>query len=135
MTNKPKLIALAMIVCDMVIDDRKTGKKSLIGMFNNITAAKVPSIHPRLNVFISLTEGNGEYAGKLRCSYVNENKPVAEIGGPISFKNPQQIIEFNFELRGLPLIKYGNYRFDFLCNDELLISRKFTVLPPPEVVE
>jgi len=132
MAQKPNPIALAMVVCDTVIDDRKTGKKSVIGMFNNITVSKVPALHPRLNIFISMTEGNGDYTCKLQCIYVDENSPVAELGGPIVFKNPQQIIEFNFELCGLPLPKYGTYRFDFYCNDIIVISRKFTVLPPKQ---
>ncbi|MDD4909825.1 MAG: hypothetical protein PHR44_04005 [Candidatus Omnitrophica bacterium] len=127
MKNKPNPIPLAMVLCDMVIDDRKTGKKSLVGIFSNINATKVPCIHPRLNVFISLTEGNGEYAGKLKCLYVDKDKTVAELAGPILFQSPHQIIDFNFELCGLPLVAFGNYRFDFYCNEELVISRKFTV--------
>ena len=127
MISKPMPLPLAMVVCDSVIDDRKTGKKSLIGIFSNISAMKVPAIHSRLNVFISLTEGCGEYAASLKCLNVDQNKPIAELNGPITFHSPSQIIEFNFELLGLPFTSFGNYRFDFFCNGELVISRKFTV--------
>lgn len=130
MPMRPKPIALAMVICDTVIEDKKTGKKSLIGLFNNVTSNKVPCIHPRLNVFISLTEGNGDYIGKLKCIYVDEGKPLAELSGPFIFSSPNQIIELNFEIRGVPLPKYGNYRFEFFCNNEMLIARKFKLSPP-----
>ena len=41
MVDKPSPIPLTMVICDTVIDDRKTGKKSLIGLFNNINADRV----------------------------------------------------------------------------------------------
>lgn len=131
MLARPKPIALAMVICDTVIEDKKTGKKSLIGLFNSVSSDKVPCIHPRLNVFISLTEGNGDYTGKLKCIYADEGKPLAEISGPVVFTSPHQIIELNFEIRGVPLPKYGNYRFEFFCNDEMLIARKFQLSPSP----
>lgn len=126
---KPKPIALAMVICDMVIDDVLTRKKSLVGLFNNIYTSKVPTIHPRLNVYISLTEGYGDYDAELRCVNLDDNKTVGGMKGPLKFINPQQIIEFNFEIGNLVLPQYGNYRFDFLCNNELVISRKFNVTP------
>jgi hypothetical protein len=129
MVNKPRPLPLAMVICDIIIEDKKTGKKSLIGIFDNIHAKSAPCVHPRLNVFISLTEGNGDYNAKLRCVYIDEDKQIAEIRGPIIFNNPLQIIEFNFEICGIKLPQYGNYRFDFYCNEELIISRKFNLLP------
>lgn len=127
MTQKPIPKPLAMIICDTVIHDRKTGKKSLINMFDNINATKVPCIHNRLNVYVSLTEGHNDYNGMLRCIYEDENKTVGELRGPIVFKTPHQIVEFNFEIAGLSIPKHGNYRFDFYCDNELVISRKFKV--------
>ncbi len=129
MIDKPKPLPLAMVICDTVIEDKKTGKKSLIGMFNNINVGKIPCVHPNFNVFISLTEGQGDYIGKLGCVYIDEDKPIAELKGPIKFVNPHQIIEFNFEFSGLRLPKYGNYRFEFFCNEQLVISRKFKLSP------
>lgn len=127
MSNKPVPIPLAMVICDTVIEDKLTGKKSLIGLFNNITAKNVPTAHPSLNVYIILTEGNGSYEGKLRC--LVEDNPVLEIGGPLTFKHPHQIAEWNFSLRNLPLPKFGDYRFELLCDGKLVISRKFKVSP------
>ena len=129
MANKPIPLPLAMVICDTVIEDKKTGKKSLIGIFNNINVKKVPCVHPGLNVFISLTEGNGDYIAKLKCIYADKDEAIVELKGSIKFVNPHQITEFNFEISGLKLPEYGNYRFEFFCNEQLVISRKFKLSP------
>ncbi len=127
MAKKPKPIPLAMVICDTLIEDRVTGKKSLIGMFNNVNSGVIPGAHPRMNIFLIMTEGIGDYDGVLRCVSDEELAPIMEMKGPIAFKDPHQIVELNFELRNIRFPKYGEYRFEFLCNNELLISRKFKV--------
>ncbi|HPS20628.1 MAG TPA: hypothetical protein PKY78_06550 [Candidatus Omnitrophota bacterium] len=127
MTDKPSPIPLTMVICDTVIDDRKTGKKSLIGLFNNINAEKVPFIHSRMNVFICLTEGVGDYAGRLRCINMNTEKILFEMNGNVHFTNPHQVVEFDFELCGLNFPQFGEYRFELLCNDKLVIARQFKI--------
>jgi len=132
MSNKPIPAPLAMVICDDVIDDRRTGKKSLIGIFSNIYAQKVPCSHARLNVFLSLTEGIGDYDMKVRCVKVGEEKEIMSMGGPIKFANPNQIVEFNFEILGLIFPDYGDYRFEILCNNKPVIARKFIVASGPK---
>ena len=129
MQQKPIPIAIAMVICDMVIEDVRTRKKSLVGLFNNISTSKVPVTHPRLNVYIALTEGRGDYDAELRCINLDDNEIVGGMKGPLKFVSPQQIVEFNFEICNFVLPRYGNYRFDFLCSDRLVISRKFHLTP------
>ena len=128
MAGKPQPILLAMIICDSMIEDKKTGKKSLIGIFNSINSATVPCTHPALNVFIVLTEGIGDYQVSLRCIKSDDEKPLIDLKGQIKFQNPHQIIECNYEIGGMKMTEFGFYRFDFYCNETLLISRKFRLL-------
>lgn len=127
MNSKPEPIVLGMIICDTVIEDKITNKKTLIGLFNRINSPKVPCIHPCVNVFLSLTEGIGEYECKLRCVDVTTDKTTLELGGKINFQGIKEIIELNFELRGVVFPNFGEYRFEFLCNSDPLISRRFLV--------
>lgn len=128
MAKKPVPSPLAMIVCDAVIDDRRTAKKSIIGMFNNIHTSKVPAIHPKLNVFLALTEGHGDYNCLLQCVSEDGGKRVFHMEGPIRFQNPHQIVDFNFEIAGIIFPNYGEYRFEFLCEGKLVIARKIRIL-------
>lgn len=130
MAEKPNPIHLAMIICDTVIEDKQTAKKTLVGLFNNINASSVPTVHPSFNIYIALTEGNGSYGSTLKC--LKGDKPIMEIQGPIVFNNPHQIVELNYTLRNIPFPEYGEYRFEFLCNEILVISRKFRVSPIPK---
>lgn len=123
----PKPIPLAMIICDTVIDDATTHKKTLVGVFNAISSQRVPALHSSLNVFICLTEGRGEYNGILRCVHSGSNKSVLELNGKINFTDIKEIIELNFELKGIVFPEFGEYRFEFLCNSMPLLSRRFTV--------
>lgn len=124
-SRKPAPKALAMVICDQVIEDKGSGKKTLIGLFNNIQTGLLPCTHPHMNVYVALTDGHGEYQIALRCLNLDDETQIMEMKGPIRFDNPRQIMEFNFEIGGLKLPAFGNYRFDLMCNEELVISRKF----------
>ncbi len=127
MIKKPKPMALVMAICDVVIDDKTTGKKSLVGLFNNITTSTVPCAHPRLNVFLSLTEGTGVYTMRLRCLQVGKETDLFGMEGQINFQSPKQIVEFNFEMINVPFPDYGEYRFEVLCDSEPIIARRFQI--------
>ena len=43
----------AMLICDTVITEVGTNKKSLIGLFENISASSFPA-YPSLSVFVNL---------------------------------------------------------------------------------
>lgn len=125
---RPKLIPLGMIICDTVIQDIKTKKKSLIGIFSQINAALSPVQHPRMSVFLILTEGNGRYICDLRCIRDEDNALVMKAQGTIEFKDPQQVLELAFDLNGPIFPSFGQYRFEFFAEQEPVISRKFAVV-------
>lgn len=133
MVKKPAPIPLSMILCDMIIEDKKTSKKSLIGLFSTVTTAKVPCVLSRFGVFISLTEGIGEYACVLRCSLAEDNTLVGETKGQVRFVDRREVVEISLEVNGLSFPRYGDYRFDLYCEEELLISRVVSLVAPPAV--
>lgn len=125
MSQKP--VALAMIVCDSVIDDRRTNKKSLIGIFNNITSKSFPCRHNQLNVYLSLTDGRGTVKGILRCVRKDTDNKLMELNGEIPFPDGNATVEFNFEINGIVFPEPGIYSFDFLCNGEPVVTKDITV--------
>lgn len=126
-TQKPKPIPLAMVICDSVIDDRLTGKKSVIGIFNNIAAAELPCRHQTLYVYCVLTEGIGQYEGALKCIHLESNKTIFNLTGPIKFPNPLATIEFIFDMKNIVFDSEGMYVFELLCDNQPVISRKVNV--------
>jgi len=118
--------ALAMIICEMVLRDEQTKNVSLIGLFNTVTGPRVPLRHDRMHVFVSLTNGHGDYDCLLQCKSPDE-KVVFEARGQISLKDPLAVADLNVELRGLVFEVPGNYIFEFYCGGKLLTMRKFAV--------
>ncbi|MFH1037487.1 MAG: hypothetical protein V1789_02315 [PVC group bacterium] len=135
MKKSNKVIGLALIVCDEVIEDKKTSKKSLIGMFNRIVVKEFPCKHPRLHVFVSLTGGRGEHKVDLRCINQSTRKPLFGATGKIGFNNPNAIIEVDFDLQNAVFPEPGNYAFEFLCDDEWVLDRPFVVVKREEINE
>ena len=135
MTDAPSPIGLAIVICDQIIEDKLTNKKSLIGIFNQIGAGQFPCRHPRLAVFVSLTEGRGSSTARLRITHDESNQSVADINGQITFPDIHSVVELNFDLVGLTFPQPGLYSIEFYCDDALVLERRFHVMqmqqPPP----
>ncbi len=125
--EKPRPVALAMLLCDYVIEDKATNKKSLIGLFSNISAKKFPASHYRMNVFVALCDGHGDYKGELRCINADTADEISTMRGPIEFPGPNAVLEFNFEMFGITFPEPGEYIMQFLCDDEIVVQRKLTL--------
>ena len=132
---KPR--AVAMVICDLVLRDEKTRNTSLIGLFNQIHGPRLPMLHDRLHVFVSLTDGHGRQPFSLQCKAPDESV-IWETRGEISFENPLEVTDVDVEVRGLVLQTAGVYAFEFDCGGDITL-RRFVVTadappaaPPPE---
>lgn len=135
--NKPAPTGLAIIVCDQIIEDKLTNKKSLIGIFNQIASSNFPCRHPRLCVFVSMTEGRGGYTARLSLTHDASATVVANMHGQIQFPDIHAVVELNFDLVGLQFPQPGLYSIEFYCDDTLILERRFHVIqmkqaPPPK---
>jgi hypothetical protein len=126
-TEKPKPVPLVMAICDTIIDDRITGKKSLIGIFNNITAIDFPCRHQALYVYCVLTEGIGQYDGSLKCTHMQSGKPIITLNGPMQFNNPLATVELIFEIKNMTFEQEGTYLLELFCDNQPVTSRKISV--------
>jgi hypothetical protein len=120
-------MAQALVICDSVIDDVLTRKKSLIGIFSVIRAASFPVQHPNMSVYASLTNGRGEVQVTLRCVRVADDKEVFTAAGPVNFPDPTQVIELIFNLNRVPFETPGLYTFELLAQDNWLLEKRFSV--------
>ena len=120
--------ALAMIICDDVIEDRRTHKKSLIGIFNQIVASNFPAIHPKMHIFFSLTNGRGKCKAVLQHTSLSDLEVLKEIQGEIHFLDPNMNLEYTFELLNVSFPRQGRYSFQLLLDGKLVMERVFEVL-------
>jgi hypothetical protein len=123
-----RLECLAMVICDSIIDDRQTGKKTLVGLFNQIGAHSFPVRHQSLVVYCSLTQGQGKYRIQLQCLHAGKDEPIMGIDGELTMANPLAIAEMGFTLNGIVFPEAGPYEFQIICEGETIGRRRFQVL-------
>jgi len=129
--NNERPLALALILCDQIITEAGTFKKSLIGAFNSVMAERLPVIYPHMAVYASLTNGQGNTDAKLRCVSMEAadglERTLWEVNAPIAFANPNQVVELCFDLNRITFDTPGLHSLELYCADELLMERRFHV--------
>lgn len=122
---KPEIpMGLALVLCDTIIEDRMTGKKSLIGMFDRLGSNKFPCIHPHLSVLVSLTSGKGEYPCKIVCQHLDGDTIAFQGQGEIKMQNPHQVVDIAFNFHGVKFPKPGIYTLQFQVDDFPVMTRR-----------
>ena len=136
----PTLVSL--LVCDQVIDDKITNKKSAIGLFNAILVPKVPAMIHQLAVLASVTEIEKRVDIEVRLVRDADNEVVLRTHGPIEAPSPLATVDLVFNMQGIRVMTAGQYAFEVLCADDLLGRRRFQVIerplphaPPPNELE
>jgi len=129
----PKPSLTALIVCDMIIDDKATSKKSLIGTFTHIWAQGFPCIHYKLAVYFSLTDGEGDYEVVLRLVNSESEMVLTEVGLALTMADRLAINDFGMNIPVVQFPTAGRYEFQLFANKEFLGRKEFLVtqiIPP-----
>ena len=121
--------ANAMLICDYVITEHSTGKKSLIGVFESIGTAQFPCLHNALFVYIKLTDAHGNYRFRLELIDLKTNNEIGngEIPDEIEIDSPLRTHELVFHLQGLRFQHAGEYEFRIFGNDKIFGQKSFWV--------
>ncbi len=134
-------VVVSLLVCDQVIDDRLSNKKSAIGIFNMILVPKVPTVIQQLAILASLTEFDGQADVELRLVRDSDNEILFSGGGQVNAPSPLAVVDLLFALQGVQIAESGQYAFELLSGGEILGRRRFQVHvrrpgsgPPPGFV-
>jgi hypothetical protein len=120
-------LCVALIVCDDVIEDKRTGNKTLVGLFSNIHAPQLPALHPRMFVMASLTSGRGEWPFTLRI-LAPSGRELMRMRESVKFLDPLAVHDVVVELRNLPIEETGVHFVDLLIGSTAVANRRFTVM-------
>jgi hypothetical protein len=125
----PTLVSL--LICDQVIDDKLTNKKSAIGIFNAVLVPQAPTTLGHVVVLASLTDIKNRVVLRLRLVRDIDNEVLFETQGPVESPDPLGIVDLIFNMHGLRISAAGPYAFEILCGQELLARRRFQVVVRP----
>jgi hypothetical protein len=111
---------LAFIICDTVIHDAGTQKKTIVGVFDRIQSATVPFAINSIGLYAKMTEGSGAYTIKVRMVNLKDETPVMEISANANWIAPEDPMELGMNFRGIPIKEFGTYEFQLFANDAYL---------------
>ena len=123
---------LALVVCNEIIEDKKTNNKTLVSLFNSISAKVFPFKFPKMVVLASLTNGRSRVEISARISSMEDQTQVLSVKGAVEFPNPLAVCDLVVEFRSVPFKKPGMYAVEILCEDQLLAERRIMLHATPE---
>ena len=122
-------VVKAFLICDYVIHEQGTNKKSCIGIFHQINATRFPCRHGQLAIYSSITDALGDYSFHLSLVNLKDGK---EIGSgttpPLHIPDKLQTAELAFALQNIAFPQAGKYEFRLFANDQLIAQKSFSVL-------
>lgn len=121
-------LGLALIVCDTLIEDRFTGKKSLVGLFEGLHAASFPCMHPAMSILVELTNVSGKQTCRLLCKHDDGETVAFEARGDLNCPDPGKVVQIAFGFRSVRFPKPGIYWLNFLVDDLPVMSRPLAIL-------
>lgn len=119
-------ICVALVICDVVVEDKRTGNKTLVGLFNSIIAPQIPAVHPRMFLMASLTSGRGTWPFTFRITGPS-GREMLRMQEVTRFVDPLAVHDVIVELRNLPLEETGVHFVDLMLSDSQVANRRFTV--------
>ncbi len=125
----PTLVSI--LICDQVIDDKLSNKKSAIGIFNTILVPKVPTAIQHMAILASVTEISGKVEMELRLVRDSDDAVVFSGKGAVEAPNPLAVVDLLFAMQGIQVPEAGQYAFELLSGGELLGRRRFQVIVRP----
>src|SRR5579884_2503906 len=100
-------VSVATLVCNEIIEDKRTGNKTVVGIFNAIGASQLPATHPRMNVMASVTNAPNEIQVTLVLRGP-EGKEMLKADATVPARGPGDVVDLVFELNNVTFNEYGD---------------------------
>ena len=129
MVEELKPIVQAFVVCDTVIIDSLTGKKSIIGAFTHLWAQSFPCQHPQMGVYFCLTDAQGSYQFEIQLAYLDKDQIVGKAAlSPIEIKDRLEIHDFGLNIPAIIFPGPGRYEFRLYADGQFITQKDFQVI-------
>jgi len=128
MTPQQPPIVLAMVPADRILVDVATGKNTVEGTFQSLSATVFPFVCQRFAVYVVLTDGYGETRVRLVLVDVDEERePVFEMETMVEFSDPLAVAEVAFTREVVAFPEPGEYRLQLFAANEPLMERRVQI--------
>jgi hypothetical protein len=126
---------LAILICDKIIEEAQTGKKTLVGLFGRLNAAQLPVALP-FAIYVKLTDGEGDYAFRINISLLDETSEqlVAQVSTPPqNIPSRLTVAELALNLPPIPFSKFGRHEVQLYANEVYIAHTTLDVVQAGEL--
>jgi hypothetical protein len=110
---------LAFLLCDQIVTEAGTNKKSLIGMFDRMQVSKMPAINPQaIWLYAKLADAEGDYIFRMEILKLDSGRPVLRIDTKtIQIKDRLATTDLVIMVPPMPIEEFGVYEIQLLANN------------------
>lgn len=108
---------LFVILCEEAIIEKDTNKLYILGIFDNISASKLPVVQPKFTIVTKFEGGTDEHKHKIVIKY-ESGEEAARLEGIINF-GPNQKAQYIGRFIGFPFSKFGKYMIEIYVDNDL----------------
>ena len=124
-----KPILKAMLLCDQTLVEEGTRKRSLIGIFDRVKAAQMPTVHPSMSVYVQFREIEGTFDFTLElCDLVGGTTLHKATVKNFKVQERSRDCELVFNMLSLRFEHEGDYEFRIYVNDSIFGQKSFQVI-------
>lgn len=107
-----------MLVCDSIITEAQTNKKTLVGVFDTWHVPQTPFTIGPFWVYIKMTDATGKYIFRLKLVVLDNEKVVAEaVTREVEIKDRLSAFEIPLPMPPIPIPEFGGYELQIYAND------------------
>ena len=118
-SSSPIPTVLAFLICESLIHDAETQKKTLVGIFDRVMAGIAPAVL-NLALYAKLVEGSGQCTFNFRMVKLKDESLVVQVPLQANWANAEGPFELGANFRGLVIPDFGGYEFQLYANDVYL---------------
>jgi len=126
-------IPVAFLLCDQVITDEVTKKKTLVGVFDRIWVSKFPTEHKPIALYARLFDAEGEYEVRVEYVKVADESVLSRATGKLRVRDRHKPVEFALTLPSIPIPEPGEYEFRLWVGNRYVQRVAFTAELHPDI--
>jgi hypothetical protein len=126
----PNPSVLAFLICEKVIEEARTSKKTFVGVFGQILAPTAPAIMP-FGVYARPTDAEGDYIFRINISSLQGDQEHVIVQLATDAQTVQSrlaVVELALNLPPILFPAFGRYEMQLYANDVFITHATVDVL-------
>ena len=123
---------VAALVCDVAVEDLNTGKKNLIGIFNQVSGDSFPTAR-MLSLYIKMTDAEGYYPIEIDYVFVNTGEILGQATGEIEILDRKESVDLYISFPPVPFPCPGRFEFRIKASSMFLGNTFIDVISSQDI--